>query len=231
VRYGTGNANLKEKAKELVDLSPEVILAIAPPSVEALLSVNSQIPTVFAAVTDPVGLGVVQSLAHPGGNATGFLTAEFGFGAKWLELLNEIAPGVRRVVVITEQHNPTATAQFAAIQTVASSSQCGAEASRITGRQRHRARDQRLCKFRQWRPHCIEAFRGDHSSQVDYQNGGAASIARHLPVTHICHRWRFDLVWSGRFRSVSGELPLTLTESSKARNRAICRFKHRRSTN
>jgi putative ABC transport system substrate-binding protein len=121
VRYGTGNANLKEKAKELVDLSPEVILAIAPPSVEALLSVNSQIPTVFAAVTDPVGLGVVQSLAHPGGNATGFLTAEFGFGAKWLELLNEIAPGVRRVVVITEQHNPTATAQFAAIQTVASS--------------------------------------------------------------------------------------------------------------
>jgi putative ABC transport system substrate-binding protein len=75
----------------------------------------------FAAVTDPMGLGIVQSLAHPGGNATGFLTAEFGFGAKWLELLNEIAPGVRRVVVITEQNNPSATAQFAAVQTVASS--------------------------------------------------------------------------------------------------------------
>jgi putative tryptophan/tyrosine transport system substrate-binding protein len=78
VRYGTDNVNLKEKAKELVDLSPEIIVANAPPSIEALLSVNSTIPTVFAAVTDPVGLGIVQSLAHPGGNATGFLTAEFG---------------------------------------------------------------------------------------------------------------------------------------------------------
>jgi ABC-type uncharacterized transport system substrate-binding protein len=118
VRYGTDNVNLKEKAKELVDLSPEVIVANAPPSVLALQSVNSTIPMV---VTDPVGLGIVQSLAHPGGNATGFLTAEFGFGAKWLELLKEIAPGVRRVVVITEQNNPSATAQFAAVQTVASS--------------------------------------------------------------------------------------------------------------
>jgi putative ABC transport system substrate-binding protein len=121
VRYGTDNVNLKEKAKELVDFSPEIIVANAPPSIEALLSVKSTIPMVFAAVTDPVGLGIVQSLAHPGGNATGFLTAEFGFGAKWLELLTEIAPGVRRVVIITEQNNPSATAQFAAIQTVASS--------------------------------------------------------------------------------------------------------------
>ena len=120
VRYGTDNVNLKEKAKELVDLSPEIVVANAPPSVEALQSVNSAIPMVFVGVTDPVGLGIVQSLAHPGGNATGFLTAEFGFGAKWLELLKEIAPGVRRVVVITEQNNPTGTAQFAAVQTVAS---------------------------------------------------------------------------------------------------------------
>jgi putative ABC transport system substrate-binding protein len=132
VRYGTDNVNLKEKAKELVDLSPEIIVANAPPSIEALLSVNSTIPMVFAAVTDPVGLGIVQSLAHPGGNATGFLTAEFGFGAKWLELLTEIAPGVRRVVIITEQNNPSATAQYAAIQTVASS--VGVELSLVGSR-------------------------------------------------------------------------------------------------
>ena len=69
VRYGIDNVNLKEKAKELVDLSPEIIVASAPPSVEALLSVNSTIPMVFAVVTDPVGLGLVQSLAHPGGMA------------------------------------------------------------------------------------------------------------------------------------------------------------------
>jgi putative ABC transport system substrate-binding protein len=132
VRYGTDNVNLKEKAKELVDLSPEIIVANAPPSIEALLRVNSTIPMVFAAVTDPVGLGIVQSLAHPGGNATGFLTAEFGFGAKWLELLTEIAPGVRRVVIITEQNNPSATAQYAAIQTVASS--VGVELSLVGSR-------------------------------------------------------------------------------------------------
>lgn len=119
VRYGVDNGNLKEKAKELVDLAPEIIVANAPPSVEALLSVNSTIPMVFAAVTDPVGLGIVQSLAHPGGNATGFLTAEFGFGAKWLELLKEVTPNLRRVVVVTEKNNPTATAQFAAVQTAA----------------------------------------------------------------------------------------------------------------
>ena len=77
VRYGTDNVDLKEKAKELVDLSPEIVVANAPPGVEALQSVNSTIPMVFAAVTDPVGLGIVQSLAHPGGNATGFLSAEF----------------------------------------------------------------------------------------------------------------------------------------------------------
>lgn len=121
IRYGTDNVDLKQKAKELIDLSPEIVVANAPPSVQALLSVNSKVPMVFAAVTDPVGLGVVQSLAHPGGNATGFLTAEFGFGAKFLELLNEIAPGIRRVIVVTEQNNPTGAAQFAAIQAVASS--------------------------------------------------------------------------------------------------------------
>src|SRR5262249_2170021 len=121
VRFGAGDDNLRERAKELVGLAPDVVLATSPPSVVARQKVSRSVPIVFAAVTDPVGLGIVQSLAHPGGNATGFLTAEFGFGAKWLELLKEIAPAVRRVVVITEQNNPTATAQFAAIQTVASS--------------------------------------------------------------------------------------------------------------
>src|SRR6516164_7358528 len=121
LRYGTDNVNLKEKAKELVDLSPEIVVANAPPSVEALQSVNSAIPMVFVGVTDPVGLGIVQSLARPGGNATGFLTAEFGFGAKWLELLKEIAPGLRKVVVVTDVDNQSAAAQFAAIQSVAPS--------------------------------------------------------------------------------------------------------------
>jgi ABC transporter substrate binding protein len=68
---------LREKAKELVGLAPDVVMAGGPPSVMALLKASRPVPIVFAAVTDPVGLGIVQDLARPGGNATGFLTAEF----------------------------------------------------------------------------------------------------------------------------------------------------------
>jgi ABC-type uncharacterized transport system substrate-binding protein len=119
IRFGVDNDDLREKAKVLVGLAPDVVLAMAPPSVIALRKVTHTVPIVFAAVTDPVGLGIVQSLAHPGGNATGFLSAEFGFGAKWLELLKEIAPGIRKVVIVTELDNPSAIPQFAAIQTMA----------------------------------------------------------------------------------------------------------------
>jgi putative ABC transport system substrate-binding protein len=121
IRYGADSDELREKTKELVELSPDVVLAMAPPSVFALRKVSRTVPIVFAAVTDPVGLGIVQDLARPGGNATGFLTAEFGFGAKWLELLKEIAPSLRNVVVVTDVNNQSAAAQFAAIQSVAPS--------------------------------------------------------------------------------------------------------------
>ena len=121
IRYGADNDELREKAKELVEFAPDVVLAMAPPSVFALRKVSRTVPIVFAAVTDPVGLGIVQDLARPGGNATGFLTAEFGFGAKWLELLKEIAPSLRKVVVVTDVDNQSAAAQFAAIQSVAPS--------------------------------------------------------------------------------------------------------------
>jgi putative ABC transport system substrate-binding protein len=121
IRSGVDNDDLREKAKELVGLAPDVVLAVATPSVMALLKVTRTVPIVFAAVTDPVGLGIVQNLSRPGGNVTGFLSAEFGFGAKLLELLKEIAPGIRRVIVLTGLDNPSAAPQFAAIQAVAPS--------------------------------------------------------------------------------------------------------------
>jgi putative ABC transport system substrate-binding protein len=121
IRYAIDYDKLPEKAKELVVLAPDVLLAVAPASVMALRKVTRTVPIVFAAVTDPVGLGIVQTLARPGGNVTGFLSAEFGFGAKLLELLKEIAPGIRRVIVLTDVDNPSAAPQFAAIQTVAPS--------------------------------------------------------------------------------------------------------------
>ena len=121
IRFGVDNEELREKTKELVGLAPDVVWAIATPSVMALRRVTRTVPIVFVAVTDPVGLGIVQNLARPGGSATGFLSAEFGFGAKLLELLKEIAPGVRRVIILTDLDNPSAAPQFAAIQTVAPS--------------------------------------------------------------------------------------------------------------
>ena len=121
IRFGVDNEELREKAKELVGLAPEVVWAVSTPSVMALRRVTRTVPIVFVAVTDPVGLGIVQNLARPGGSATGFLSAEFGFGAKLLELLKEVAPSVRKVIVLTDLDNPSAPPQFAAIQTVAPS--------------------------------------------------------------------------------------------------------------
>jgi putative ABC transport system substrate-binding protein len=86
-------------------------------------------PIVFVQLTDPVGGGFVDSLARPGGNATGFTNFEFGISAKWLELLKAIAPTVTRVAVLRDSANPAVIGQFGAIQSVASS--LGVEVSPI----------------------------------------------------------------------------------------------------
>jgi putative tryptophan/tyrosine transport system substrate-binding protein len=89
-------------AEELLALAPDVVLASATPSVQALRQVSRTVPIVFANVSDPVAMGFVDSLARPGGNTTGFIPTEFGFAAKWLELLKEIAPRVTRVAVLRD---------------------------------------------------------------------------------------------------------------------------------
>src|SRR5262249_52148141 len=89
-------------AAELVPLAPDVILASGTPSVMALLQATRTVPIVFANVIDPVGSGFVESLARPGGNATGFSMFEYGISGKWLEVLKEIAPRVTRVAVFRD---------------------------------------------------------------------------------------------------------------------------------
>jgi putative tryptophan/tyrosine transport system substrate-binding protein len=122
IRWSAGNADDTRKyAAELVALAPDIILASTTPSAGALLQATRTVPIVFTVVADPVGAGFVDSLARPGGNATGFITFEYGLAAKWLELLKEIAPGTTRAAVLRD---PTITAgigQFAAIQTAAPS--------------------------------------------------------------------------------------------------------------
>jgi putative ABC transport system substrate-binding protein len=120
-RWVTDFTRLSAVAAELVALAPDVVLANAPPSVMAMQQTTHSVPIVFVAVTDPVAMGIVQSLARPGGNATGFVSAEFGMSAKWLELMKDIAPSVTRVAVVQDPGNSGGISQFAAIQSVAPS--------------------------------------------------------------------------------------------------------------
>jgi putative ABC transport system substrate-binding protein len=120
-RWATGGVDdTRRHAAELAALTPDVILASGSAALESLLLATRTVPIVFVVVPDPVGAGFVDSLARPGGNATGFTTTfEYGIGAKWLELLKQIAPGVTRAAVILDPVTTAGTGQWSAIQAVA----------------------------------------------------------------------------------------------------------------
>jgi len=105
----------------LAALAPDVILAHGAGTVGPLLQATRAVPIVFPIVADPVGAGFVESLARPGGNATGFTLYEFGMSAKWLELLRQLAPRITRVGVLRDSTTTGGVGQFAAIQSVAPS--------------------------------------------------------------------------------------------------------------
>jgi putative tryptophan/tyrosine transport system substrate-binding protein len=122
IRWGEDDVDRERKAAlELVALVPDIVVASGTLSVAAVQNISRTLPIVFAAVADPVGAGFVDSLARPGGNATGFMIFEYGFSGKWLELLKQIAPQVTRAAVIRDPTIPGGTAQFGAIQAVAPS--------------------------------------------------------------------------------------------------------------
>jgi putative ABC transport system substrate-binding protein len=120
LRWGGGDANLtRQYAAELVALSPDVLVAAGGPIISAMQRVSRTVPIVFAQSIDPVGSGVVASLARPGGNATGFTQFEYGLSGKWVELLKEIAPGTKRIGVLRDPVNPAGIGQWAIIQAAA----------------------------------------------------------------------------------------------------------------
>jgi putative ABC transport system substrate-binding protein len=119
-RSAGGNAAEGRKyAAELVSLRPDVILAIGTINVEHLLQVTRTVPIVFTIVTDPVGSGMVESLSQPGGNVTGFMLFEYSLAGKWLELLKQMAPGLKRAAVLRDSSTSHGIGQFAVIQSVA----------------------------------------------------------------------------------------------------------------
>jgi putative ABC transport system substrate-binding protein len=118
---GGDAASIRRDAAELVALAPDVLLAAGSSTTGPLQQATQTIPIVFANLADPVGAGFVQSLARPGGNATGFTTYEYSMSGKWVELLKQIAPYVTRVAVIRDPATAAGIGQFSAIQSVAQS--------------------------------------------------------------------------------------------------------------
>ena len=119
-RWATADAaQVRTHAAELAALSPDLILAHGASSVVAMLQVTSAVPVVFPVAVDPVGAGIVNSLAQPGGNATGFSALEYSLGGKWLEVLKQIAPDMTRAAVLRDPANPGGPALFGIIQAVA----------------------------------------------------------------------------------------------------------------
>jgi putative ABC transport system substrate-binding protein len=130
-RWGANDVDLERKyAAELVALTPEVLLASGTLGVLALQRVTRTLPIVFVQVSDPVGAGVVDSLARPGGNVTGFMNFEYSLSGKWLELLKQIAPSLKRAAIFRDSGTPAGIGQFSAIQGAAQS--LGVEVSPVS---------------------------------------------------------------------------------------------------
>jgi putative tryptophan/tyrosine transport system substrate-binding protein len=189
-RWGAGDAaRFHRYAEELLALAPDVILASGTPAIQALQQATRTVPIVFAVVGDPVGMGLVASLARPGGNITGFTPMEFGFGAKWLELLKEIAPRVTRVAVLRDL--TIGPAQLSAIQAVAPS--FGVELSPVGVRDADEIE------------RTIAAFARSSNAGMIVTASTSALIHRHL-IVMLAARHRLPAVYSFRYFATTGGL-------------------------
>jgi putative ABC transport system substrate-binding protein len=122
VRWATANvAEIRRHAAELAAVAPDVILSTGDSTIPPLLQATRTVPIVFPLAADPVAAGYVDSLARPGGNATGFMIFDYSLSGKWVELLKEIAPGVIRAVVLRDSTQGSGASQFAVIQALAPS--------------------------------------------------------------------------------------------------------------
>jgi putative ABC transport system substrate-binding protein len=189
-RWAAGDADRFHRyAEELLALAPDVILASATPSVKALQQATRTVPIVFANVGDPVGMGWVESLARPGGNTTGFTNWEYGFGAKWLELLKEIAPRLTRVAVLRDL--TIGPAQLSAIQAVTPS--FGVELSPVGVRDADEIE------------RTIAAFARSSNAGMIVTASTSALIHRHL-IVMLAARHRLPAAYSFRYFATTGGL-------------------------
>ena len=190
-RWANNASDIRRNAAESVATMPDVILATVSSTTGPLLQITRSVPIVFAAVADPVGAGFVDSMARPGGNATGFIAFEYALSAKWLELLKEIAPGVTRVAVLRDSAIPSGVGQFTVIQTAATL--LGVEALPVS------VRDAAGIE------HEVAAFTRPANSGLILTVSGLAYVHRDLIIT-LAARHRLPAIYPERPFAVGGGL-------------------------
>jgi ABC-type uncharacterized transport system substrate-binding protein len=191
-RWGSGDTErYRTFAAELVALAPNVVLANGYSTVSALQKVSRSVPIVFANVTDPVGGSLVASLARPGGNATGFLSSEFGFGGKSLELLKEVAPRLTRAAVLRDPAIASQIGLFGGIQSVAQS--LGVEVQPIDARDADEIE------------RAVDAFAGAPNGGVMAMSNAAVIRHRKLIIA-LAARHRLPAIYAYRGHAAEGGL-------------------------
>jgi putative ABC transport system substrate-binding protein len=191
-RWGAGEAERYPAiAAELVASAPDIILAVGSLIVSAMQRATRSVPIVFANVTDPVGGGLVASLARPGGNTTGFITSEFGFAGKWLELLKEVAPWITRAAVMRDAAVGAQVALFGSIQSVAPS--LGVELRPIDTRDAGEI------------ARAISTFAGEPNGGLIVASGARVLLHRELIVA-LAARHRLPAIYPYRSHAMSGGL-------------------------
>jgi putative ABC transport system substrate-binding protein len=191
-RWGGGDADrLRTGARELLAMTPEVIVSGGASAFSAILKMTRSIPIVFVGVTDPVGAGFVESLARPGGNATGFTQFEYGISGKWLEILKQVDPRVTRAAVIRDAEFAAGIGQLAAIQSVAPS--LGVELSPVGV---HDAAEVERA---------LSAFARRSGGGLIVVSGAATARHRELIIA-LAARYRLPAVYPFRYYATSGGL-------------------------
>jgi len=192
IRWGAGAPErARGYAAELVALTPDVILAGSSSATGPLLQASRVVPIVFVQVAEPVGAGFVETLARPGGNATGFMLYEYGIGGKWLELLKEIAPGVRRVAFLQSPDIAAGPGQFGAMQ--ASAPSLGLEVRVINVRDADEMQ------------RAITAFAGPANGSLIVAGGAAPAFHRDVIIT-LAARYRLPALYSDPAFVIAGGL-------------------------
>jgi ABC-type uncharacterized transport system substrate-binding protein len=191
-RVAGGSADaLRKHAAELVELAPQVLVAFGSATTEHLLHATQTVPIVFTIVTDPLGAGLVDNLSRPGGDATGFMLFEYSLSGKWLDLLKQIAPDMRRVAVIRDPSIGAGTGQFAVIQAVAPS--LGLEVTAIN------VRDRAVME------RAITSFGGSAYGGLVVTAGPLATVNQDLIIA-LAERHKLPTIYFERFFATAGGL-------------------------